>query len=613
MATKKKASAKATRELDAASDIPNLKDRIYEPALISLPEEINPDKSLLNIRDQGEDGACTGFSLGAAIDFLNAKHERENIKVSVRMLYEMAKRFDEWTGENYSGSSLRGAIRGWFNNGVCSENIWEYNANPDEDPKLTVERAQQAMENPLGAYYRLSPVLTDYHTALAETGVICVSARVHKGWFNNLNKNKEIVKDEDLAGGHAFAIVGYNKDGFWIQNSWGKRWGDGGLALWTYKDWAENIMDAWVFRLAVRTTHVFDRRAGFSSNDPSSVEISLKAPRRFEIANHFVHIDDGKFHEKGRYSSEESDVRAAAKSLADSRKYQHLLFYAHGGLNSPKSSAKRIKAMKDIFLENGIYPYHFMYDTGLGEEFKDIFSKKTKEFEAKVGGFSDFSDNLFEKKTRKLGTMFWDEMKRDADRAFHESNAGYRTLEIFGDAISNKNIKVHLIGHSTGAILHGHLLNALDRIPQWNKKIDTCSFLAPACSLDFFKANLKGRLDGSSNATKLPGLNLYCLTDEQELDDTVTPLYRKSLLYLVSNAFERMKGRPILGMQKFHSSLRNMQKVKRFYSNEGRPARTKSETHGGFDNDVTTMNDLLRKILKKEPIKRLFTESDLKY
>jgi len=28
-----------------------------------------------------------------------------------------------------------------------------------------------------------------------------------------------------ITGGHAFAIVAYDKDGFWIQNSWGRRWG----------------------------------------------------------------------------------------------------------------------------------------------------------------------------------------------------------------------------------------------------------------------------------------------------------------------------------------------------------------------------------------------------
>ena len=36
-------------------------------------------------------------------------------------------------------------------------------------------------------------------------------------------------------GNLAFAIVGYDGKGFYIQNSWGKSWGDGGVALWLYR------------------------------------------------------------------------------------------------------------------------------------------------------------------------------------------------------------------------------------------------------------------------------------------------------------------------------------------------------------------------------------------
>lgn len=35
----------------------------------------------------------------------------------------------------------------------------------------------------------------------------------------------------------------------------------------------------------------------------------------------------------------------------------------------------------------------------------------------------------------------------------------------------------------------------------------------------------------------------------------MTPIYRKSLLYLVSNAFEEEKGEPILGMETFRDDL----------------------------------------------------------
>ena len=176
----KKEAAKTPRGfvLNAAADIPDLRDRMYEPPLIKLEEEIEPDAAGFNIRHQGTEGACTGFALAAAIDLLNSRRGHEDVTVSARMLYEMAKRFDEWTGEDYEGSSLRGAIRGWWHNGVCPEELWPYKKKADRDT-LTVERSKAAHVHALGAYYRLRPNLTDFHAALNETGVLCASARVH--------------------------------------------------------------------------------------------------------------------------------------------------------------------------------------------------------------------------------------------------------------------------------------------------------------------------------------------------------------------------------------------------------------------------------------------------
>ena len=42
---------------------------------------------------------------------------------------------------------------------------------------------------------------------------------------------------EQGIGGHAVAVVGYNKHGFILRNSWGTSWGDYGYGLFPYKDW----------------------------------------------------------------------------------------------------------------------------------------------------------------------------------------------------------------------------------------------------------------------------------------------------------------------------------------------------------------------------------------
>lgn len=601
--------------LDTAPDIPDIRDRMYEPALLPLDQTMTRDwgstdegKMVLN---QGQEGACVGFSIAAVINRQRRLHESDAPLVSTRMLYEMARKFDEWPGEDYSGSSIRGGLRGFWHNGVCLEEDWRYNpSNPNGD--LNVDRAMKARSIGLGAYYRLRRQLNDYHAALNETGAICASAHVHQGWMQS--SGTEIKQHTQRAGGHAFAIVGYDSTGFWIQNSWGTGWKHNGFAHWKYEDWAANVMDAWVFRMAVPAPTAFAIRGGMPGSAAEASEgPSALAPRRTEIAGHFVHIDDGLFAGKGNYHSTENDVRETASRLAGRvSKYQHLLLYAHGGLNSPKASATRIKAMKDVFKANGIYPYHFMYDTGLGEELKDLVFGRAKKSDQRVGGFSDWTDKVVEDMTRKLGTLIWEEMKRDALTAFEKKGAGRKTMEIFGSALSGTGISVHMVGHSTGAILLGHLLEALDGMNAWKLPISSCSLFAPAATVDFYRDKYAKRLGktGTGTLVGIPELKNYCLTDSLERDDTVTPLYRKSLLYLVSNAFERESEKPIFGMEKFNKGISHANLKTHFSSDRGTVSR--SRTHGGFDNDPTTMNTLLKTILGKAP-KRPFMPSDLDY
>ena len=112
------------------------------------------------------------------------------------------------------------------------------------------------------------------------------------------------------------------------------------------------------------------------------------------------------------------DVRQTANLLAKSDKYDHLLLFAHGGLNSITASARRIAAMKETFKENRIYPYHFMYDTGLLEEIKDVVVGKNREATERAGGLSDWTDKIIEHATRISGRALWRQMKMGSRKPF---------------------------------------------------------------------------------------------------------------------------------------------------------------------------------------------------
>ncbi len=603
---------------NAAPDLPDARDWCYQAALINLENHIDPPRNL-HILNQQDEPACTGFALAAVINYLNQQRGENKKKASMRMLYEMAKRNDEWEGELYSGSSCRGAIKGWYNMGVSEEHLWSYEAN--KPGSFSVEAAKNARSNTIGAYYRLQHNVADFHAALNEAGVIYCSSRVHQGWQQKQLKDGVIQPSEKYAGSHAFAIVGYNQQGFWVQNSWGRQWGKDGLAIWRYEDWQINIQDAWVLRLALATPQIWHLEPKNQASYAAKIMRQNK-PNRAEVAGHFVHIDDGHFKDSGKYWSDLDDVKITTDLLAESKDYDHLVLYAHGGLNSPDVSAKRIRSMKEVFKANRIYPYHFMYDTGLKEELKDLVWRKKDPVEDRAGGITDATDWLLEKLTRVPGRALWREMKSGARLPFNQNQAGTQVLELLTHAIAQNNqqrgaenaIKLHLIGHSTGAILLGWLLRRMNLLPKSEQqRIVTTTLLAPAASIAFYQSHYQKALQSRAHSYGIDQLYLYNLSQQLEADDSVGP-YRKSLLYLVSRAFEEDKNTALLGMQKYANKVPKNSKIKNIISNgpSGAEPLSWSATHGGFDNDVRTMNSVLKNILKAEPLTP-FTTSDLTY
>lgn len=649
------------QRLDAFPDRIDLRDWYYQPALISLPESlvscplIRPSMVL----DQGREGACTGFAMAAVVNFLRAQRKQHAL-VSPRMIYELARRYDEWPGEDYEGSSARGAIKGWVKHGVCLRSAWKDTRHGIAH--MTDAICKQAMSAPGGAYYRIRPYnVRDMHTALNETGILYATLMVHAGWAHpgsekgskpvavsfvhggrkTTLKLPVIKRSGSADGGHAVAIVGYTPQGFIIQNSWGPGWGAKGFALLPYEDYLLHATDVWVAQLGVPVT------MDLWSTDPSIDSAGLQRASRTiplaEIRPYVIDIaNNGELSDSGEYWTTPGDVEHLFCDTLPARtrgwKKRRILLYLHGGLNAEADCAKRVIALRDVMLENEIYPLHIMWESGflasVGNLFRDLFTEANR---LAGGGFlenlTEAKDRVLELTLARAGSRMWGEMKENAQLASdHAGNLG--AMQLIAQHVEQAKKKLtqadkigwelHVVGHSAGSIFAAYALPLLSNL---GIPLKSVQFLAPAIRIDLFKQLLLPSLE--SGHTPLP--SLYLLSDKMERGDSVGP-YAKSLLYLVSNAFEGARSVPILGMC---ACLEADTQLSKLFAGtvDGRPALVISEgesvesarepsaiaqgvsasrSHGGFDNDPLTMNSILTRVLDG-PARRPFTPRDLHY
>jgi len=670
----KTTAEKISKTLDAFPDKIDVRDWFYQPTLSPLPEQyINFDYIPL-ILDQGSEGACTGFALAAVINYHLIKNGRISTAavqkecVSPRMLYEMARRYDEWPGEDYVGSSARGSVKGWTAHGVVKKWLWEDDMTGPAH--LDEERARAALEVPAGAYYRvMHRNIRDMHAAISETGILFATLMVHEGWTDPqqlgkthtyLYKGKSkkitlpIIERKDRAdGGHAIAIVGYTREGFIIQNSWGEKWGHKGFALLPYEDWMLHSSDCWVVQLGVPVdTNLWDQKDNHdtdSGRQRAADIIPLESIRPYviNIGN------NGFLSDSGNYWTTETDIERLFPAVADAAKdwsKKRIMLYLHGGLNSEKEVARRIISFKQVCLDNQIYPVHIMWETDFFTSLKNnLFDLFTTDDKASVNWLSKLRDSTLEIKDRtfeltssRLGTMLWDEMKENAQLASKRPTSegekkraiitvADKGLEAYNTLDDKEKSKweIHIVAHSAGSIF---ITYALETLLQIGIPIKSVQFLAPAISIALFKEKYFPLMQKDDNLRPI----IYALSDKGERDDDVGP-YGKSLLYLVSNAFERSRETPILGMEKFING-KNPDLIKKYIDPDiqkmlnkdinGWPSLviagkapgkeeidadiSRSSSHGGFDNDHFTLNSVLYRILGKKP-KRKFDVRDLQY
>lgn len=631
------------RILNVPPDVFDLRDRQYQPQLTPLPERIPVPREAAarRVRDQLSEGACTGFAMAAVVNHLMAARGRR-FDASARFLYENAKRYDEWKGEEYEGSSIRGAMKGFLKHGVCPWSDMPY--RPGEAyTRIPPGALAAAGERPLGAYFRVSTSsINDLQSAIAETGIVLVSAQVHRGWnaprppaakrgAAPAARAKPLARiawraSDAPEGGHAFVLVGYERDGFIVQNSWGTGWGSGGFALLGYDDWLVHRMDAWVCQLGVGSVQREVSMHGTRRVSPGTVAHVDDE----DIRGHYLAIRNGVFDDAAPFRSGAEDLTDLAGRIArhastkgTAQKPASLMLFAHGGLVDENGAAARTLEGMRQFLPHGVYPLHFIWHTGMWETATDLLFGQQRKVgpvagEERVQGW--LKDKLIEAKDETLelavrlpGRPVWEEMKGDALEAVHGPDAQAADVAAGGgcgpawalmDAIhaacaaAAVKLRWHLVAHSAGSIFHCRLLEWFVRR---GVKVDSCSFIAPAVTCELFRGTVM------ANASVVRRFGLHTMPDRDERDDHCMRIYSKSLLYLVSEAFERRVHEPLLGLARnvdrdWKGRTNDVDAAVRTWLQSNatldfhRPVLRDATLHGSFDDDPATLDAVLARM-----------------
>ena len=521
-------------------------------------------------------------------------------------------------------------MKAWFGQGACHLSLW---GQISEDEKQAGTKwIADAFKTPLGAYFRVDHLsISDLQAALNETGCVYATAQIHDGWTDPHDGFIVFGPKSEPRGGHAFLLIGYDDRGFWIQNSWGSGWALEGFAHLSYADWSTNAMDSWIGQLGIyRSVHAPSLATGLDlkflsgqQEKAASVENSLLSgnpsisvqqinPYIIDIGNNGELSDDGKF------ATRIDDLRnllqiylpqAISQFELSSDKPIDVAIYAHGGLTDEEGALDTARSWVPLLFARRIFPIFILWETGLWETLFDILKDVNTKRAAVAGGLLDGVIDWWDERLEGLasvpGTRVWDEMKKNAAAASNNPQGGLRLLykELTRSVYAKikPRLRFHLIGHSAGAIFHAYLLPVLLGA---NLRVDGIYLMAPACSIELFASNILPHYQ----AGKVMAYTQFYLTDLAERQDNCAGVYRRSLLYLVSDAFEHQRKTPLLGMEKY---LSNLQQPHTQPSQAGQIwdwiaaptgqsassiARSNSTSHGGFSSDSDTREAILERI-----------------
>ena len=202
-------------------------DKILAPIDI-FPPELDLRPKLQPIRNQGKQGTCAAQTAACCKEWQENRDIGLNEYLSPQFIYNLRE------NKNSEGMYGRDVMRILSKKGVCKENDFKY-GDLTEESKISDEIMKKAENFTIKSYARIDNIKT-LKTSLHQNGPAYISFPC----FNFTDRFWKKRENDPRLGGHAVTVVGYNKKGFIIRNSWGEDWADKGYCVYNFEDWGSH-------------------------------------------------------------------------------------------------------------------------------------------------------------------------------------------------------------------------------------------------------------------------------------------------------------------------------------------------------------------------------------
>jgi C1A family cysteine protease len=191
------------------------------------------------VYDQGILGSCTANAFCAVYAYLNNQFNKAKFSPSRLFLYYNARVLNQ-TASTDSGATIAQGVQSLLTNGVCMESLCPYVISNYKN-KPSKEAYTNGLLHQALTYSHIPQDITQMKLCLSNQIPFVIGICVYTSFES---KSASITgqipipntKREQLLGGHAIVICGYNDitQQFIFRNSWGTSWGSVGYGLIPY-------------------------------------------------------------------------------------------------------------------------------------------------------------------------------------------------------------------------------------------------------------------------------------------------------------------------------------------------------------------------------------------